>query len=777
MATIGSIEQYDPSSGDWEVYQERLEMFLDANAVAEGQRVATLLTVIGGTAYKIVQNLVAPASPKDKTYTELMDALSAHFSPKPLVIAERYRFHKRDQLPGESIVTFVAELRRFARHCNFGTNLDDCLRDRLVCGLSNSHIIKKLLAEKDLDLPKAIQLATASETASRDAMELGKTSVPASVHKLAPTTSRRSSMISQSRAPARTPSPAVTEECFRCGRTGHRPQDCLCSDMECYACGKKGHISRACPPKKSDGAKKTRATHAVEETSEDDDVFALHNCATAETHKIKSSRTEPIWIHPKVNGCQLQMELDTGSALTILPASMFHEHFDLPLQQTSTMLKPYAGDRLRPKGVFRAHACYYGQEFEADAYVVDSDGPALFGRDWLQNIVFDWRSLHNIKVNAMSAPLSDGTRRRLDALRSRYAAVFGSDRGHLQSSREHLTLRDGAQPKFLKARPLPYALRDRVGLELDRLEQDGILTKVSHSDWATPVVPIPKKDGSVRICGDFKVTVNPQLKVDRYPLPRIDDIFASLGGGEHFSKIDLWSAYLQMEMDDESKTLLTLNTHKGLYRLNRLAFGFASAPAMWQRVMDQLLSGIPKTQCIIDDIIVTGETDDEHLRNLEMVLQRLLDAGLHAHPAKTRFFDAKTEYCGHAVSAVGLHQLPAKVDAIRDAPQPTNVSQLRSFLGLVNYYARFLPNLSTTLHPLNRLLQHNTSWHWTDDCTAAFDEVKRQIGSDLVLTHFHPDLPLHVASDASPYGLGAVLSHSMPDGTERPITARLTRKP
>ena len=136
---------------------------------------------------------------------------------------------------------------------------------------------------------------------------------------------------------------------------------------------------------------------------------------------------------------------------------------------------------------------------------------------------------------------------------------------------------------------------------------------------------------------DFKATVNPQLKVDQFSLPRIDDILASLSGGKHFSMIDLRSAYLQMEMDDESKSLLTLNTHKGLYRLNRLAFGIASAPAMWQRVIDQLISGFPKTQCIIDDIIVTGETDDEHLRNLEMVLQRLLDARLLANPAKTRF--------------------------------------------------------------------------------------------------------------------------------------------
>ena len=141
-----------------------------------------------------MRNLVAPASPQGQDIQGVdavprCDALSAHFSPKSLVIAERYRFHNRDQLPGESIATYVAEVRRFARHCNFGTNLDDYHRDRLVCGLSNNHIIKNLLAEKDLDLPKAIQLATAPETASRDAMELGKTSVPASVHKLAHTSS------------------------------------------------------------------------------------------------------------------------------------------------------------------------------------------------------------------------------------------------------------------------------------------------------------------------------------------------------------------------------------------------------------------------------------------------------------------------------------------------------------------------------------------------------------------------------------------------------------
>ena len=149
---------------------------------------------------------------------------------------------------------------------------------------------------------------------------------------------------------------------------------------------------------------------------------------------------------------------------------------------------------------------------------------------------------------------------------------------------------------------------------------------VSWSEWATPVV---KQNGNVRICGDFKVTVNPKLKVDQYPLPLIDDIFASLAGGEKFSKIDLRSAYAQMEMTDESKPMLTLNTHRGIFRLNRLPFGIASAPAVWQRAIDTVLSGLSKTKCIIDDI--TGAEDEENFRILEAGFARLQAAGLRVN--------------------------------------------------------------------------------------------------------------------------------------------------
>ena len=141
-----------------------------------------------------------------------------------------------------------------------------------------------------------------------------------------------------------------------------------------------------------------------------------------------------------------------------------------------------------------------------------------------------------------------------------------------------------------------------------QLEKLGIVdkVKVSHSDWATPIVPVVKEDGKVRICGDYKVTLNPCLDVDQHPLPKPEELFATLSGGQQFSKMDLSQAYLQLELDEESKNLVTLNTHKGLYRFTRLPFGVASAPAIFQRLMESVLLGIPRILCYIDDIFITG---------------------------------------------------------------------------------------------------------------------------------------------------------------------------
>ena len=215
-------------------------------------------------------------------------------------------------------------------------------------------------------------------------------------------------------------------------------------------------------------------------------------------------------------------------------------------------------------------------------------------------------------------------------------------------------------------------MRPQVDKELDRLVNTRILRKVEHSEWATPIVP--KKDGTVRLCGDFKVTMNPVLKVYKYPLPKIEDIFATLAEGKHFSKIDLRNAYLQMEVRDEDRHIFTINTSRGLFQYNRLVFCIASASAIWQRAIDQVLQGIPGVLCILYDMIITGKTDTEHLEHLEAVLQRLDQYGLRVNSEKCEFFKDQINFCGHIIDRDGLHKTPEKVNAILNAPHPENVT-------------------------------------------------------------------------------------------------------
>ena len=170
-------------------------------------------------------------------------------------------------------------------------------------------------------------------------------------------------------------------------------------------------------------------------------------------------------------------------------------------------------------------------------------------------------------------------------------------------------------------------MKAKVEQELQGLQNDGIIEPVSWSDWATPIVPVLKKNRSVCLFEDFKVTVNPVLNVEQYPMPKVEDIFASLDGGKRFTKLDLKDAYLQMEVEDKSKHLLKINTHKGLFRYNRLVFGVASAPALWQCAMDQVLHGLSGCFCMLGDLIITDIGEQQHLANLRAVLSRLKEYG------------------------------------------------------------------------------------------------------------------------------------------------------
>ncbi|UYV65539.1 K02A2.6-like [Cordylochernes scorpioides] len=320
--------------------------------------------------------------------------------------------------------------------------------------------------------------------------------------------------------------------------------------------------------------------------------------------------------------------------------------------------------------------------------VVGGEGPSLCDRNWME-------ALGILPTQPYKVDMIKVTENNLPTQLHRFRELFNPGYGVFKGVRARFLVDPEMKPRFFKSRPIPYALKEKISRELDRLVKAGILKPVRHAEWAAPIVPVLKSDQTIRICGDFKITANQDLKVDQYPLHKAEDSFAALAGGEKLSKIDLRDAYNQLELDDESQLYTVINTHQGLYKYTRLPFGISSAPALFQKQMDILLKGIPMVFCALDNILITGKNDQDHLKNMKCVLQRIQEAGLKLRKDKCSFLAPSLEYLGHKIAKEGLQPLPSKVEAIQGAPSPTNLTELRAFLGLLTYYSRFIPNMSS----------------------------------------------------------------------------------
>ncbi|CAB4020403.1 Hypothetical predicted protein, partial [Paramuricea clavata] len=299
------------------------------------------------------------------------------------------------------------------------------------------------------------------------------------------------------------------------------------------------------------------------------------------------------------------------------------------LKESKVRLNTYTGEQVKVLGQVETSVKYEDQEGIWPLLVITGKGPNLIGRNWLQKIKINWKNLFQLKEDK-------NTSVKVNKLLEKYEEVFHEELGTFSGPKAKIYVADDASPKYYKARPVPYALREKVEKELERLQEEGTIEPVQFADWAAPIVPIVKDDKSIRICGDYKVTVNQAAKLDNYPIPKAEDLFATLSGGEKFTKLDMSQAYQQILLEDESKKYTTINTHKGLFQYNRLPYGVSSSPGIFQRTMENLLQGIPFVVVRVDDILVSGSNDEEHLANLEEVLKRLSEHGLRLKKKKQR---------------------------------------------------------------------------------------------------------------------------------------------
>lgn len=818
MGGVGKIQEFDVKTGNWTVYCERIEMYFLANKIEDNVKLPTLIAVMGEEAYQLLSTLASPHKPAALTYEVAVSLMKNHLQPKPSILAERYLFRQRRQADGETVADYVTELKRLAKTCDFGSTLEENLRDQIVCGIISENTRQRLFAEDDnISFNRAVKLAVTLETAEKNASAVDRDSgSTAAVNKI-----------------------QNNFKCMACGYNGHMTENCRYKNFECSFCKNVGHLRRMCPEKnisarfeiakaannyqprsvtftgnsgrgrwrskkggngsggigrgqagRAAGSHRNAETYWVneydgamnnaEENTFDDSRYASasgmndsedkgsDDCDDEPMYQMSLSKYRPVCITLLVHNKYLNMEIDTGSALSCISARTYQNNYsELPLHPCQLLkLKFYNGSIIQPLGYIRVDVTYQNKRKTLDLYVIEKGTTTLLGRQWLSEL-----NMEIPKINLCNLDIDKGNRNeQLNNIISRHESLFDGTLGRYKGKPVQLFVREGAEPVFCRARPVPYALRPRVDAELDAMLRAGVIEPVERSDWATPLVIATKPDGGIRLCADYKVTLNRVLMVDRYPVPKVDDLFSNLCGNEYFTKLDLSQAYNQLVLDESSRNFTVINTHRGLFKYNRLVYGLSSSPGIFQKFMENLFKDVPDVIIFYDDILIKNKDINSHLKTIEQVLEILQRNGLKIKKNKCNFLADHVEYLGFIVDKKGLRTNPNKIKAIIDMPPPRNTTELKSFLGMVNFYGKFIKNLSSYLFPLYDLLKKGKHYYWGKEQNDSFLKVKKLLCSTKVLVHYNMCWPTVVTCDASAYGVGAVLSQRAPDGTEKVVS-------
>lgn len=748
---LGCLPQFNINADDWCIYEELLEQFFKVNVVDEERRVSVLITSIGTEAYKYLRDLCVPELPKQKSYDEICEVMRCQFSRRLSLFRERSSFYELRQCNDDSIKTWYARVKKQASTCSFGSRLEEVLKDKFVCGLLEGPIKDRLCEEEpsSKSLNEFFELALTKERIKSEASTMEVCNVSRKLSSNKGVTYKRDKQANET----------IKTYCQTCGRYNHNQASCRYKNFRCRLCGVLGHLQRICPNKS------IKAVEGNEDPRSDSEEELGHKLNSVEVLQVSplSIGNKPMLVNVTVENQILQMEIDTGSGVSLISYAVYEKYLKKikVLKPTNIKLRSFSGEVIVPNGMLDVQVEWMGKSVTCTLLVIEKTTQNLMGRDWLN--LFDWPGFRSVEL----VHVAD---KGLENLISRFSDLFKEEVGCYKYGKIKLKVKPNTCPRFVKPRPIPFAYRQQVDDELEKLEKTGMIERVESASWGTPLVPVLKSNGQIRICANYKITVNPHLEDVNHPLPRIEEIWAALEGGQEFTKLDFRQAYHHLELEEETKMLLAWSTHKGVFKVNRLPFGSKPAVSIFQREVEKTLQGLEGVVNFLDDIIVTGRNRKEHLDNLEKVFEKLSRAGFRFNLEKCEFFKPEVTYLGHVINKHGIQKDPKKISAVINCPRPSNVTEVRSFVGLINYFGKFIDNLADMLQPLYQLLQKGKTFKWTDECETAFKRAKNEISSDRILSHFDHNIPLCLYCDASNNGIAAILFHEMPDGSKRPIS-------
>lgn len=749
-------------ASNWDNFRVEFEDYVLATGLSEKEQpvqAATLRRVMGNECRHIYKHNLGLTADQGKDVKVILDALEEYFKPARNVIFERFVFGNCKQDEGEPIDVFVTKLREKAASCEYGQLKEDLIRDRLVLGVSDESVRRRLLRQKDLTLASAIDICRAAEKTDMRIQAITQDRPLETVHT---TDGRRPRPLPRQERPGKiqnqTPNTYDSATCRFCGNTHRRGRDfCPAFGKNCRSCGTANHFAKVCMKK----GQATRQLHAADgEVPEDmDRADTEAHIYTAESIGAVQGRGKKWFVNLKMNGGFQRCQLDSGATCDVMSIKdMRRLDPGAKLLPSQTRLVLYSDQVMQSRGIFHTVCVVRGKVHKLQFEIVRSrQRPLLSGETSERLGLMQFTIPEELLMvgHSSSGPL---TRQHLVQT---YTDVFNDPVESLPGD-VHFELDTNVAPVQASPRNVPVAFRDVVKAQLDRYEADGHLTSVSEpTEWISNMV-IVKQPEKVRICIDPK-SLNQALKRSHYIMPTLEDVLHKLPRARIFTLVDARDAFLQCRLDEESSYTTTFWTPWGRKRWLKLPFGVSVAPEIYQRKQHELLAGLDGVEPIADDILIVGcgETDEiairDHDTKLLALMQRCREVKLRLSLKKLQFRVREVKFHGHILSAEGLRADPEKIRAVRDMPHPEDAKAVQRFIGFVTYLARFMPRLSEVCEPLRRLLDKDVPWHWLPKHDAAVEEIKRLVTSAPTLRYYDVTKPVTIQSDASQKGLGCCL--------------------
>ncbi|XP_058975615.1 uncharacterized protein K02A2.6-like [Musca domestica] len=749
---------YEPESGL--IFQAWYNRFVhvfekEASSLEEHDKVALLWRKMSNQVHERFANYVLPAKPEDMTLKDTVEKLKKLFGKTETQVSQRYKCLQLAKGDSE-------DFREYASRVNLQCELfkmKELKIDQFKCLI----FVLGLKSEKDNDIRLRLLKVLDDENTTMNLDQLvdetqrildlkSDNILIEHQSKIVCSLNKHAKDFKKHKTP--------NSPCWYCGDL-HYVKFCPFQKHKCTTCNQVGHKNNFCNIAKTGKNFKSSSENNQNEFKKySNSRKSFKTKAVFKTHNI-NFRDLRKYTTVLINNNPVKLQIDTASDISIVSINTW-----------KAIGKPEAYETFDNASDANANSIKLLAEFQCDVtidktsktlkcYITDIEKLNIMGIDWIQ------------AFNLWQKPITSWCHQinfvdEIAELKTNYQSVFDNSTPGLCKTKVNIQLLPNTKEIFVPKRPVPFAARMEIETELLRLENAGIITPVDSSRYAAPIV-VSKRNGKIRICADYSTGLNSIVEPNQYPLPTPEEIMSDCHNCVIFSHLDLSDAYLQVEVDDESKELLTINTHKGLYKFNRLTPGIKSAPGAFQRIMDKLCAGIEGAKAYIDDIMLSSPSIPEHKLNLNKLLQRIQDHGFKLKFEKCQFFQKQIKYLGHIISKDGIKPDPIKIAAVQNLKTPENVSEVRSLLGSINHYGKFVNNMRTLRKPLDDLLKKDAKFEWTSQCQKSLNDFKNILTSDLLLTHYNPNLPIHVAADASSHGIGAVIYHMFPDNTMKAI--------